>query len=184
MKIETLQIPTTGLLLTYREEVKRFKVLSDLTASGQYGFPTPITVRLTVTPEGDMFKIKGRADTTVHLACSRCLIEFAYELSRNFSLLFSKEIPEDVHRGDDEVELTADKIGLIYFEGEQIDLREAIEEQVVMALPYKPLCRKDCRGLCSQCGADLNTSACQCKKENTMSPFAVLQGRQWPAVKK
>lgn len=184
MKIDTQRISTNGELLTYREEIKRFKVLSDLSASGQYRFPDPVTVRMMVTPEGDMFKVKGQVATTVHLACSRCLVDYPLDLSKSVSLLFSKEIPEDVHRGDDEVELTAEKIGLIYFQGEEIDLREAIEEQVVMALPYKPLCRPDCRGLCPQCGADLNTESCKCKKENAMSPFAVLSGRQWPDGKK
>jgi uncharacterized protein len=95
-------------------------------------------------------------------------------------LRYSREIPQDLHGGDpQEVELTADRIGLVFFRGDEIDFKDAVQEQVVLALPYKPLCRETCRGLCPRCGADLNTETCSCTSEPAASPFAVLKKNQW-----
>ena len=58
---------------------------------------------------------------------------------------------------------------MIPFTGEELDLCEAVQEQVIMALPVRPLCREDCRGLCPVCGADLNEESCTCA-EKTVDP--------------
>jgi len=181
MIIEIQHLPSSGASFSYSEPVKRFAVLSELTASGQGRFADPVVINLTIVPERDMFLVKGTVAATVQLSCSRCLADYQSRLSRKFTLRFSKEIPDDLHRGDDEeVELTAEKIGLIYFEGEEIHLRDAVEEQLVMALPYKPLCKDDCKGLCPKCGADLNVEPCSCTADRSMNPFEVLKHRQWP----
>ena len=48
------------------------------------------------------------------------------------------------------------------YDGARINLAELLEEQVYLGLPLKPLCRADCRGLCSRCGTNLNVEACEC----------------------
>ena len=55
-----------------------------------------------------------------------------------------------------EIELKLEEIGLLYFRGEEINLQQGIQEQVVMAFPLQPLCAEECKGLCLQCGSDLN----------------------------
>lgn len=64
---------------------------------------------------------------------------------------------------------------MIPFEGDSIDLREGLGEQVIMGLPFKPLCDPGCKGLCSRCGADLNRESCSCDAVSSESPFAALK---------
>jgi len=180
MKIEVQHIPSRGATLAYRREAREFAVLKELEEQDQCRFTTPLDIDLAVAMERDMVKVNGHFSTSVQLACSRCLERFLLPLQRRFSLRFSREIPAGLHTGGGEVELTADAIGLIYFKGEEIQLQDTIQEQVVLALPFKPLCREDCKGLCPQCGADLNAAPCACGAVAGNNPFAVLKSRQWP----
>lgn len=82
--------------------------------------------------------------------CRRCLGLASGELEISVRELFSSA-------GDPE---------LCYpFRGEQIDLEPMAHDAVLLELPAAPLCRSDCRGLCSLCGADLNGGACRCNGE-------------------
>lgn len=56
-----------------------------------------------------------------------------------------------------------------------IDLAPALREHMLLSLPLHPLCRPDCRGLCSQCGADLNEGPCGCSQEETDPRLAMLK---------
>jgi uncharacterized protein len=58
--------------------------------------------------------------------------------------------------------LSPDDMALSYYEGEEIDLTPLVHEQALLALPTRPLCSDDCRGLCSRCGANLNAGPCGC----------------------
>ena len=62
-----------------------------------------------------------------------------------------------------------------HFQGEEIDFREAVQEQVKLALPMQPLCSETCSGLCPGCGADLNQGDCSCAKGPRDPRFAVLE---------
>ena len=81
--------------------------------------------------------------------------------------------PEDVE--PEEIEISAQDMGLIYFQGEEVNLRDGIQEQVVMAFPIRPLCRENCRGLCAACGADLNQVDCGCDLTPVSNKFAALK---------
>ena len=56
-----------------------------------------------------------------------------------------------------EREVEDDDLETSYYRDDQIDLNELLREQFYLALPMKPLCREDCKGLCPQCGTNLNT---------------------------
>ncbi len=94
----------------------------------------------------------------------------------DFELTYTKEMPGlmDVFE-DEEIELRVEEIGMIYFKGEEINLQQGIQEQVVMAFPLQPLCDDNCKGLCSNCGSDLNRGYCGCKREPGANKFAVLK---------
>jgi len=53
-----------------------------------------------------------------------------------------------------------------YYQGEGLLLEEAVREQVLLALPLKMICREDCKGLCPQCGQNLNEGPCSCTAPN------------------
>ena len=79
---------------------------------------------------------------------------------------------------EEEIELKVEEIGMFYFKGEEINLQQGIQEQVVMAFPLKPLCDENCKGLCPKCGSDLNQGDCGCKREPGSNKFAVLKNLQ------
>ncbi len=56
-----------------------------------------------------------------------------------------------------------------------LDLNELLREQFYLALPMKPLCREGCLGLCPQCGADRNTTSCDCRTDWQDPRFAALK---------
>ena len=59
--------------------------------------------------------------------------------------------------------------------GDEIDLTHDLEEQVAMSLPLKPLCAEQCKGLCAECGADLNMSSCACSEKAFNFKFSALK---------
>ena len=112
----------------------------------------------------------------VGLTCSRCLESFPHPLHQRFNLRFSQEIPKDIDPNEDaDLELTADQMGLLFFKGDELDLGDAVQEQVILALPLKPVCSSACKGLCPGCGADLNLGPCGCGGNGGDSPFDVLK---------
>ena len=61
-----------------------------------------------------------------------------------------------------------------WFRGDEIDLGSFALEMVALALPAKPLCAEDCRGLCPRCGVELKSAPCDCRETEANTPFAAL----------
>lgn len=176
MKIEIHHIPEQGTTLRLDREAKHFANLKALAAKEAYIFKTPIDITLTVVPAKDLYRVKGRIAVHLELACARCLNAFEAPIDQRFTLNYSRKIVDDLHDPDSTgEELTAQQIGMYYFEGEEIDFTDAIQEQVVMAIPYRALCADSCKGLCVRCGADLNKTTCQCETSTKDNPFSVLK---------
>ena len=66
--------------------------------------------------------------------------------------------------GEEGLEVATEDLDLFAYDGEHIDLEPLFREQFVLAVPYAPLCREDCQGLCSQCGINKNSGTCTCEK--------------------
>lgn len=181
MKIETKHIPQQGLSMEHRMQADEFETLKLLMTRGEAEFIETIGIKLSIMPLKDLIEVEGSVKTRVRIACSRCVESYDEPLRRTFKLSYSRKIPQDLHPDESEgIELTAQQIGLILYQGDEIDLRDALAEQVVLALPYKPLCRQDCKGLCQNCGVNLNQEACQCKSKDTGGPFEALKGLKFP----
>ena len=75
-----------------------------------------------------------------------------------------------------EVRIEESDLRVAFYRGDQIDLGQLMHEQFQLALPMKPLCRTDCRGLCAVCGGNRNTTACQCVARWDDPRLAVLKG--------
>jgi uncharacterized protein len=182
MKIETERIPQDGLSIEHRMQANDFEILKLLIAKGEAEFSDTIDIKLSILPRKDLIQVDGGVQARVRITCSRCAESYDAHLRRQFTLSYSRKIPQDLHRDETEgIELTAQQIGLILYQGDEIDLRDALAEQVVLALPYKPLCRHDCKGLCQNCGANLNQEVCQCKSNSNGGPFQVLKGLKFPS---
>jgi uncharacterized protein len=162
--------------IEFEEQAEAFPVLRDMIKTNTCAFLTPIKTRLRAYRINDIVEVEGNFESTVKLTCSRCLSEFETTLASRFTLTYMQENPDHLHNSPDEdLELTPEDIGLIPFFGEEINLMEGIQEQVVIAFPLKPLCREKCKGLCSKCGAILNNADCSCDRSTFNTNFSVLK---------
>lgn len=175
MIIRVDEIKPSGVVLESEELPDSFPVLNDLRQDGVI-FDSPFRVRLHVIRVAELIEIDGYVETVARLSCSRCLSEFDYPLSARFDMTFSRELPSVDDEEGKEVELSAEEMGITLFEGDEINSDEALQEQVVMALPLHPLCSEGCKGICPQCGADRNLDDCSCAPEVFNPKFAALKG--------
>jgi uncharacterized protein len=119
------------------------------------------SVGVTRTPQGLLVQVKMKAKVTAE--CVRCLSEFDQFLDVNFSELYAfnrKSITES---------------GLILPEDGKIDLGPLMREFMFLEVPIKPLCRPDCKGLCPECGENLNDNICSHPSSTGDSRFDVLK---------
>jgi uncharacterized protein len=169
------EIKSGGLTLDLEEPFDGFPVLREMVEQQECLFQVPIRVHLRALRLHDMIEIEGRVSTIAGFPCSRCLKEFALKIEEDFAVTFTRQLPEVQDEDEEGAELTADDMGLILYQGEEIDLTETIQEQVVMGLPVRPLCDPQCRGLCPSCGADLNQGECGCDRGGFNIKFAALK---------
>ncbi len=147
MYLRIEQIKEDGLALEFEEKSEVFPVLSEMIKQGECKFIAPIRTALRAIRIDDMIEIKGKITTLVRLPCGRCLKDYETPLKSRIDLTYVHRIPglqEDEEQ--DEVEISAAEMGLVYFEGEDINLQDGVQEQVIMALPVKTLCSENCKG--------------------------------------
>ena len=127
----------------------------------------PLDVKLKAQYEsGGMIGVTGTLQTEVVMSCSRCLNKTVYPLDLVFHERFTQGLEETDH--DDEEE------DIIYIESDRIDLKPHIEENVLLALPFIPLCDEQCKGLCPVCGTNRNEISCGCSTEKIDPRLAAL----------
>ena len=114
---------------------------------------------------GAEIRITGSLRTTMEFSCSRCLDPARYEIDKSFDLFF-RHRDEMAFDEDDEIELTERETRTAFFTGTQLAMGDIMREQVLLALPMKPLCKADCKGLCPVCGTNLNSGSCGCPDEH------------------
>lgn len=126
------------------------------------------------------FFLKGKLRYEQTLVCMRCLTEFADPVSADVEVLLLVEEDESsrFEREDEqeEVELSEEELGVLVLPEEKVDTEPIMLEHVQLNVPMKPLCRPDCKGLCSQCGADLNEGDCNCEAAAGDPRWAALAG--------
>jgi uncharacterized protein len=123
--------------------------------------------------EDRLIQVSGRLQARVQLECGRCLDPFDRELDERIDWAY---LPQGADRGDEEeVHLSDRDLVVAYYEHDQIDLGEMVRQQLVLSLSMKRLCRENCRGLCPQCGANLNTTSCSCVTSTVDPRWEALQ---------
>ncbi len=112
------------------------------------------------------FYWQGSLATDVTATCRRCLASTPRQIDVQVNLVFT----EDQDTDDPSEYVVQDKTDVL-------DLREAIREELILALEAYVLCREDCKGLCPSCGTDLNTNSCDCRPPSD-SRWAALDKSQ------
>jgi DUF177 domain-containing protein len=121
----------------------------------------PVRLAFDLVKDGTQFHLVGRVESTLALACGRCLEEIHLPLDLPFDLLY---VPHQDPVAEAEVEVEDDDLTTAYYRDDEIDLGQLVLEQFYLAVPMKPLCRESCRGLCPECGTNLNTATCACAR--------------------
>lgn len=150
-------------LTRYRQPLAHFsRVIEPAEAGGPedaYRIVTPVHLDFEIQKDKDRFRLIGSTRTELELPCSRCLEPYRMPVSAAFDLRYH---PAAEMATAPEQEVPDEDLDTSYYRDEQIDLRDLLREQFYLVLPMKPLCRDDCRGLCPQCGINMNTGTCEC----------------------
>jgi uncharacterized protein len=145
---------------TAEEHVERVYQPDALGAENDvFAIVAPVSLVFDVHKDRDRFRLTGRVTTTLELPCGRCLEPFTLPVDSTFDLRYQ---PHTGHPGGDEREIEADDLDAAFYEDDEIDLGQLMQEQFYLALPMKPLCKDDCKGLCPNCGTNLNKATCDC----------------------
>ena len=127
---------------------------------------------LRLTCRGTTVYLRGRLRIECELSCARCGENIPFAVDESLELLMT--------RGEDDVtvedlELNPEDLNLGYYEDNEIYLDDLLREQIILALPIRPICKESCRGLCPLCGANRNETECHCTVERSSSPFNILK---------
>ena len=120
------------------------------------------------TPQGLL--VQGEFEGKIALDCVRCLKPYNHTLQWEITELY---VFNSRNASEDE---------LILPDNAEVDLSEFIQEEAHLDLPFNPICKEDCLGLCQICGTDLNLGDCghddlpqEEPAEDENSPFSGLK---------
>jgi uncharacterized protein len=133
---------------------------------------TPAHSQLRVVLSGERLAVDGRVVVDLEVACCRCAKGFPQHVEKTFSVEYWPD-PKVVHEGE-ELELSYDELDIGFYRGDKFDLSAVVTEQILLDIPMKPVCRESCKGLCDQCGADLNEETCECARTRVDPRLEVL----------
>jgi len=146
---------------TAQERFEQVYTPGQLPAEEDFRVAAPVSLTFDIFKDKQQFRLVGRVETTLELPCSRCLEPFTLPVEQTFDLRYQ---PHAVNAGEGEREIEEDDLTTAFYEDDEIDLGQLMREQFYLALPMKPLCADDCKGLCPMCGTNLNRGACGCKR--------------------
>jgi uncharacterized protein len=170
MKIQVADITESPRELKYAEGVDELNGRLARGAS-EYQLPSELGIDVSYYRSGSDLFFHGSLRGRVRATCGRCLEEYEFALDLPLTLVLApREETAGVAR-----ELSADDVALTFYEGKEVDLTPLVYEQILLALPTRPLCHDDCRGLCPSCGANLNLARCTCAPASAIPRLAVLR---------
>lgn len=135
----------------------RFSIAEALAPNAGFAYAGPVTGEITVENSGPLLIVTGRLRAPLRLTCVRCLCDSEWtseiDVHEEFATDLTAPDVDTIDRDEPEESAIADYV---------LDVSELVRQQVVMSVPMAFVCRPDCRGICSQCGKNLNEGACQC----------------------
>jgi uncharacterized protein len=131
------------------------------------------SVEVEVDKSDGSIVVRGRVEANVLMDCARCLEPVHQSVVQSFALVLRLVRGGEVSGPEAE---SGDDFIVLPEHTEEFDLLPIVRERIILALPLKPLCREDCRGLCPRCGANRNTESCDCTDER--------QDERWSQLRK
>jgi uncharacterized protein len=170
LKINVLMVPEAGLDLRFDLQGDWFRNFLAVDETDILNLPQT-AVSCHVSRMGETVFLAGEIDAVVETVCCRCLesVRLPVCFGFRYTLVPVKESIKD------NLELRTEDLDFGFYQGEIVDLAPLIYEQIMLHIPMKVLCSEICKGLCPQCGANMNAGDCNCRKDPGDERFAVLR---------
>ena len=133
----------------------------------------PLRAEFTVYVQDEGVLIRGAVTGKVALPCTRCAEDAVVAVDQAVDTY--EPFPSD--NGEDELDVDRELLRPAPLgQGVEMNLAALAWEEFLLALPMKPLCDPDCKGLCPSCGVNKNTASCSCETDAADPRLAVLRG--------
>ncbi len=162
MKIIINEIPSEGLQIRVLEE-GRFESVKAV---------SPYEAILKVMKEGEDVFLSGTVKCNIELHCSRCLNPYTLGINSPLDIVLS---PAKLVAQEGYYELQKNELDVSFYKDSTIDIDDIVNEQLYLNIPMKPLCSNDCKGICPECGTDLNKTQCSCHINKIDERFKILE---------
>ena len=117
--------------------------------------------------------LRARIRGVVEAPCDRCLEDFSLAVDRRFETYL---VPARKASGQGkEAEISSEEIDEVFYSDPRISIADMVNEQIILELPAKLLCKPDCAGLCPGCGENLNQGKCSCAGNGQDPRLALLR---------
>lgn len=134
---------------------------------------------ISVFKTGSNISVNGNCSIHFQADCNRCLCRFEdvldFPMIRHLIPKHDARMKVATADGDETLELADEDMHFSYYENESINLGKILKEETVLVLPIKVVCQENCKGLCVNCGVNLNQTQCACDLDDALSPFQVLK---------
>jgi uncharacterized protein len=164
--LDITDIPADGREFSFEDQELFTQGLSEFHM--EFAPAAPLKAAFTVIPEPSGVLVRGELTGAVTAPCDRCTAETRVDIAQSFDLF-----EEEARPGEESLEPT-----LLRRRGRslELDVGAMLWEEFLLALPVKPLCRDECKGLCPSCGKDLNAGPCGCGGAEPDPRLAALRG--------
>ncbi|HSW35623.1 MAG TPA: DUF177 domain-containing protein, partial [Candidatus Limnocylindrales bacterium] len=156
-----------GEAAAYNFEGNMADCFGDFTVHGEF------KLSLSAAYCGDTVVVNGILEAITETDCSRCLETFQYFFETEFQEMF-KILPGPPVSFDSTV-LAVETANSLTVGGDYLYIDEYIRQLVILAQEYSPVCMPECKGICADCGSDLNKSICQCRKDDEFVDVRLLK---------
>lgn len=140
----------------------------------------PLVGTVTLLPQADGCLVRGTLQGEVTVPCNRCAEDALVVIDSSFDSFEpfpGAEGEPDGDGKDKSFDSEADELIVSLVDGApEINLAGLLWEEFVLALPVRPLCKPDCKGLCPDCGKNLNEGSCSCVRDEGDPRLAALRG--------
>jgi uncharacterized protein len=123
----------------------------DLTVEGE------VHLDLVLDRTGSLLIARGEVVAEASMTCSRCLEPYVKTMSPEFEAV--------IRMGNNTLQLEDEEDTPVDFVDDGVSFAASVRESLILAVPMKPLCDDECRGLCQRCGTNLNRASCECPTE-------------------
>ena len=171
MQLNIHEIEEAAKALDYEEPTESLSTVLQHGDVCDYEMNGPAAVHLEYYRAGRELFFQGDVRGVALGHCGRCLETYPCPYDTHFAVMLVPKAGGAVG----EVELDRDELDVSTYEGDLVDLTPLVQEQIILALPTRPLCGEACKGLCPTCGINRNADTCHCAAPAADPRLAVLR---------